>query len=60
MSLFDNMILKIKPAKELADSADDSLYGKECLTAGWGLTKTYGLRSAVLQKATTMNGFKII
>ena len=32
--------------KDLAASSDDSLYGKECLTAGWGLTTRNGHRSA--------------
>ena len=45
---------------DLAASNDDSLYGKECRTAGWGMTKAYGHRSAVLLKAVTMNGSKSI
>ena len=45
---------------DLAASNDDSLYGKECLTAGWGMTKKHGYRSAVLLKAITMKGSKVI
>ena len=45
-------------SKGLAASNDDSLYGQECLTAGWGRTNDRGQRSAVLLKAITMNGSK--
>ena len=45
---------------ELAKLNDESLYGSKCLTAGWGLTRTNGHRSAVLRKAVTMNGSKKI
>ena len=43
---------------ELAGLNDESLFGSKCLTAGWGLTRTNGHRSAVLRKAVTMNGSK--
>ena len=45
-------------SKDLAASNDNSLYGKECMTAGWGKTSDGGPRSAVLLKAITMNGSK--
>ena len=43
---------------EVAGLNDESLFGSKCLTAGWGLTRTNGHRSAVLRKAVTMTGSK--
>ena len=43
---------------ELAQFNNESLFGSKCLTAGWGLTRTNGHRSAVLRKAITIHGSK--
>ena len=50
--------IRYNPEQELAAEDDNSLYNKTCLMAGWGYTKHNGIRSAVLRKAGTMNGFE--